>query len=74
VIYLPPNLKVEKINLAFDLIVSNIDFALLKKPFYDVIHMGDLNRYDLSFATHELGLQNKVFQPTRGTVILDLCL
>ena len=70
-IYLPPNLAKEITSSIFYYLVSVIDNALNRYPYYKCMVMGDLNRHDTDVFTKELSLVNIVNSSTRGTAILD---
>lgn len=70
-VYIPPNLSQYSLNGIRDSICLVVDDFLVRNPGYNVIIMGDLNRFKCEVLCDDLVLCDIVVKPTRNKNILD---
>ena len=73
-IYIPPDSTISKKHEIDDYIITNCDRILSLYTNFEIFICGDLNRYDISTISLQLGLKNKVTEPTRNDAVLDFVL
>lgn len=70
-LYIPPNVPNNDLHRIHEIIVDTVDSFLFHEPQYQVIIVGDLNRFNVERLCTDLNLTDIVKKPTRGQNILD---
>lgn len=70
-LYIPPSIPQTQLNVISDTLCNTVDLFLIDNANYNIIIMGDLNRFKCEDICTDLVLFDIVKQPTRGKNVLD---